>query len=203
LQVFEDVSGRDLTQFKRWYSQSGTPRLHVAETWADGRYTLMLRQETPPTPDQPQKAPLVIPVAYGLLGRDGTVLAEGLLEVETAEAEFTWELPERPVASLLRGFSAPVILDQPRSAADRAFLLAHDSDPFNRWEASRAQALETLAAMIADAGAAIDADHLAALAAAADDASLDPASRALILALPPVDEVIAYLAGAGQVPDPL
>ena len=147
LAVFEEASGRDLSHFKLWYSQSGTPRLSAREAWEEGRYRLTLRQETPPTPDQPVKAPLVIPVAYGLIGREGTVLAEGMLEFDAAEATFTWDLPERPVASLLRGFSAPVILDQPLDAADRAFLLAHDSDPFNRWEASRAQAMEVLADM--------------------------------------------------------
>ena len=203
LAVFEDVSGRDLSAFKRWYSQSGTPRLQAREAWEDGRYTLTLRQHTPPTPDQPEKAPLMIPVAYGLIGRDGATLAEGVLEFDTAEAAFTWDLPARPVASLLRGFSAPVILDQQLKAADRAFLLAHDTDPFNRWEASRAQAMEILAEMAERPDAAIDAGYLAALAAAAEDDAIDPASRALILTLPPVEEVIAHLAGAGQVPDPL
>ncbi len=203
LEVFEDASARDLTQFKRWYAQSGTPRLTAREDWVDGRYRLTLAQETPPTPDQPQKLPLVIPVAYGLIGRDGATLAEGLLEFDTAEATFTWDLPERPIASLLRGFSAPVILDQPLSADDRAVLLAHDRDPFNRWEASRVQATQILADLATAPGAGIDPGYPAGLTAAADDPGIDPAFRALVLGLPAVDEVIAHLAEAGQVPDPL
>ena len=82
LTVFEDASGRDLSQFKLWYSQAGTPRLRVAEHWDGARYRLDLAQETPPTPGQPAKAPLVIPVAYGLLDRGGQPVAEGVLELD-------------------------------------------------------------------------------------------------------------------------
>ena len=95
------ASGRDLAQFKLWYSQAGTPRLRVDERWEDGRYVLELAQETPPTPGQPEKAPLVVPVAYGLLDRAGGTLAEGVLELSEARQSFAWELPERPVPSLL------------------------------------------------------------------------------------------------------
>ncbi len=203
LKVFEDTSGRDLSRFARWYAQSGTPRLAARETWDAGRYSLTLTQVTPPTDDQPTKLPLVIPVAYGLIGRDGAALAEGLIELDEPEATLTWDLPERPVASLLRDFSAPVILDQPLTAADRAFLVAHDRDPFNRWEAGRTQAMAILARLAATPDAAIDPEYLAALAAAADDPAIDPAFKALVLALPSVDEVIADIADAGQTPDPL
>ena len=113
LKVFEDASGRDLTQFKRWYSQAGTPRLKASERWDGGRYTLELAQATPPTPGQPGKAPLVMPVAFGLLDAAGDALAEGVLELTEASQTFTWDLPARPVPSLLRGFSAPVILEPP------------------------------------------------------------------------------------------
>ena len=148
--MFEDASGRDLTQFKLWYSQAGTPRLKVKDDWDGARYRLELAQETPPTPGQPEKAPLVIPVAYGLLGPDGQAMAEGVLELDTAAQTFEWELPARPVPSLLRGFSAPVILERADDPAERVFLLAHDSDPFNKWEAGRTSALILLARMADD-----------------------------------------------------
>ena len=77
----------------------------------------------------------MIPVAYGLIGADGATLAEGVLELTEARQSFGWDLPARPVPSLLRGFSAPVILEREAPAAERAFLLAHDDDPFNKWEA--------------------------------------------------------------------
>ena len=198
LKVFEDASGRDLAQFKLWYSQAGTPRLRAQERWEDGRYVLELAQETPPTPGQPEKAPLVVPVAYGLLDRAGGTLAEGVLELSEARQSFAWELPERPVPSLLRGFSAPVILERQPTPAERAFLLAHDRDPFNKWEAGRAYALALVARLAADPSAAIDAEYLDALAAVADDPGLDPAFKALALALPSDDESIAHVADFGR-----
>jgi aminopeptidase N len=202
LAVFEDASGRDLSRFKRWYSQAGTPRLRAAERWEQGRYTLTLSQETPPTPGQPDKAPLVIPVAYGLIGPDGAELAEGVLELGEARQSFAWELPARPVPSLLRGFSAPALLERDAGAAERALLLAHDRDPFNRWEAGRAYAMALLARLAADDAAEADPEFLLAMAAVADDTALDPAFKALALGVPSVDEIIAHLAGAGLTPDP-
>lgn len=201
LKVFEDVSGRDLSQFRRWYEQAGTPRLRVREEWEDGRYTLTLAQETPPTPGQPEKLPLVIPVAYGLLAQDGRELASGLIEFTEAEQSFTFDLPERPVPSLLRGFSAPVILEREAAEGDHAVLLAHDSDPFNRWEAARDMALALLARMAEDE-TADDPAFLAGMRAVAEDAAADPAFAALTLSLPSEEEVIAHVAHAGRVPDP-
>ncbi|MBP7001980.1 aminopeptidase N [Amaricoccus sp.] len=203
LRVFEDASGRDLSQFLRWYRQAGTPRLSATERWEDGRYTLRLAQATPPTPGQAEKRPVPIPVAYGLIGADGTELAAGLIVLDTAEAEQAWDLPERPTPSLLRGFSAPVILERETTAAERARLIAHDADPFNRWEAGRAYALALLARAAAEPGAAPDAEFLAAMARLADDATLDPAYKALALGLPSQEDVIAHVAAAGAAPDPL
>ncbi len=203
LTVFEDATGRDLTQFKRWYSEAGTPRLHVAEDWADGRYTLTFRQENPPTPGQPEKAPKVIPIAVGLLNPNGDeVLPTTVLEMTGAEQSFTFDgLASRPVPSILRGFSAPVILDRTVSPEERAFLLAHDTDPFNKWEAGRALAKDLLSQMVTN-GAAPGPDWLEALARVAFDEALDPAFRALCLRLPGEDDMAATLAAAGHVPDP-
>jgi aminopeptidase N len=200
--VFEDASGRDLTQFKTWYSQAGTPRVRVTESFADGRYTLTLSQHTPPTPGQAEKVPLVIPVAYGLLDREGREVEAGLLELTETEQSFEWELPERPVPSLLREFSAPVILERETDAAERAFLLAHDTDPFNKWEAGRAHALDLIGRMSRDASATPEPEYLAALEAVAGNAGLDPAFKALALGLPSVEDVVSALAGRGETPDP-
>jgi aminopeptidase N len=202
LAAFETASGRDLSQFARWYSQAGTPRVSVEETWAAGRYTLRLAQATPPTPGQPRKLPLVVPVAFGLLAQDGRTLAEGLIELSEPEATLEWDLPERPVPSLLRGFSAPVILERATAPEERALLLAHDPDPFNRWEAGRAYALAILTRLAQTPGAEPDPQFLAAMTAVADDPGLDPAFRALALGLPSDNEVIAHMSGAGLTPDP-
>jgi aminopeptidase N len=206
LMVFEDATGRDLGRFKLWYEQAGTPRLFVSDVYEDGRYTLALRQETPPTPGQPEKRPLVVPVSFGLLGADGRKLAEGTLVLEEAEGTFAFDLPERPTPSLLRGFSAPVILRREgaalaREREDRAFLLAHDSDPFNRWEAARAAALDLIARMSEDA-AAQDPGLLGGLAAVAAGAGADPAFAALALTPPSEEEAIGHIADLGGVPDP-
>ncbi|MBA3326096.1 MAG: aminopeptidase N, partial [Rhodobacteraceae bacterium] len=184
LRVFEDVSGRDLGQFRLWYRQAGTPRVRAEADWRDGRYTLRLSQETPPTPGQPDKQPLMIPIAYGLLGQDGRTLATGMVELTEAETTLTWNLPERPTPSLLRGFSAPVIIERATDVEERAVLLAHDDDPFNRWEAGRAYALMLLTRMADSPAAEPDPEFLSAMAAVADDPRPDPAFKALALGLP-------------------
>ena len=205
-QCFEDACGRDLGQFARWWSQAGTPVVTVAEEWdaGAGRYTLTLRQSTPPTPGQTTKAALVIPVAVGLLGANGgDLLPEGtrVLELTGAEACFSFDgLPGRPVPSLLRGFSAPVRLERETTDAERAFLMAHDSDPFNRWEAGRAYAVDVALRMLA--GAAPDAAWLDALDALAGDESLDPAFRALALETPGEDELAREVFARGALADP-
>lgn len=203
LTVFEDTTGRDLAQFKRWYTEAGTPRVTVAEDWADGTYTLTLAQENPATPGQTQKGAKVIPVAVGLLNPNGDeVVPTTVLELTEAKQSFAFKgLASRPVASILRGFSAPVILERSVPASERAFLLAHDTDPFNRWEAGRSLAKDVLARMIVD-GAAPGADLLDGLARLAFDESLDPAFRALALRLPGEDDMAATLHAAGHVPDP-
>ena len=205
-QCFEDATGRDLSQFALWWSQAGTPVLTVEEDWdADARrFTLRLSQNTPPTPSQPDKRPLVIPVALGLLGPNGDdLLPEGtrveLLTESSATLLFD-RLPARPVASILRDFSAPVVLRHARPDADRAFLMAHDSDPFNRWEAGRAYATDALLRMVG--GAEPDAALIAAFGATAADEALDPAFRALALGLPGEDELAAEMAARSGHADP-
>ncbi|SEQ37831.1 aminopeptidase N [Thalassovita taeanensis] len=203
LKVFEDATGRDLGQFKRWYAQAGTPRLSVTDEFADGRYTLHFSQQTPPTPGQDQKDPRVIPIAVGLLNPNGDeVLPTTVLEMTQASQSFSFDgLATRPIPSILRNFSAPVILERATSNAERAFLLAHDTDPFNRWEAGRALARDGLIRMILE-GAAPDTAFLEALQAVARDDSLDPAFRALAMGLPSQDDLAQTLFDMGHTPDP-
>ena len=203
LRVFGDATGRDLSQFHRWYTQAGTPRVAVSDDWRDGTYTLTLTQTTPPTPGQPDKAPQVIPVAVGLLNPNGDeVVPTTVLELTEARQSFRFDgLAARPVPSILRGFSAPVILEHDQTDEERAFLLAHDTDPFNRWEAGRALAKQVLARMVTD-NAAPGPDWLAAMGRVLRDDSLDPAFRALTLRLPGEDDMAQTLHAAGIVPDP-
>ena len=159
LNAMEAESGRDLQQFSLWYSQAGTPQVAIRDTYdaEQGTYTLHCRQSVPATPDQPDKDPMHIPLAVGLIGPDGAPLAARLpeesagsartrvLELREQEQTFTFhDCAARPVPSLLRGYSAPVSLDYPYGDDDLAFLLAHDEDPFTRWEAGQQLALRVL-----------------------------------------------------------
>ncbi|OWU77950.1 aminopeptidase N [Marinibacterium profundimaris] len=203
LKVFEDTTGRDLTQFKRWYTQAGTPRVTVSEAWDDGTYTLTFRQETKPSAATPAPQPQVIPMALGLLNPNGDeVRPTEVLEITQAEQSFVFEdLASKPVPSLLRGFSAPVTLDRESTTEERAFLLAHDTDSFTRWEAGNALARQTLLDMAAK-GAAPEPAYLDGIQAVLRDASLDPAYRALMLALPTQSDLAGTLKDKGITPDP-
>ncbi|HEX6114759.1 MAG TPA: aminopeptidase N [Geminicoccaceae bacterium] len=201
--AMEAASGRDLRQFRRWYAQAGTPRLTVrGEHDPRARtFTLTVAQSTPPTPGQPDKEPLHIPLALGLLDPAGEPLAlrlegEGgqagttrVAELSDSEHRFTFaDVPERPVPSLLRGFSAPVILESDADDADRRFLMAHDPDPFVRWESGQSYALKLMLGLIAEhrAGRALTLDDgLAdAFARTLADPALDHAFVAQALMLP-------------------
>jgi aminopeptidase N len=203
LKVFEDSTGRDLSQFKLWYSQAGTPQLKVTDTWQDGVYTLNFTQTNPPTPGQPAKDPKVIPIKVGLLNPNGDeVVPTIMLEMTRAKQSFRFEgLASRPIPSILREFSAPVTLDRKVPPEERAFLLAHDTDPFNKWEAGSALAREVMAEM-ALKGVPPRPAWLDALAAVLFDESLDPAFRALCLRLPAEDDLAQSIHSMGRIPDP-
>ncbi len=203
LQAFQDATGRDLTQFKLWYSQSGTPRVKVSEDYRNGTYTLSLQQSVPPTPGQKTKKPMLIPVSYGFLGPKGSAIGEaGVLELTKETQTFEFALPDKPVLSILRGFSAPVIIERQIDNEDRAFLLAHDRDPFNKWEAGRAFGLSMLARLSRDNNIIPDPDYLLAMQTVLRDETLDPAFRALTLTLPTEEEIAQHIASEGRVPDP-
>ncbi|MGR3714667.1 MAG: aminopeptidase N [Shimia sp.] len=201
--VFEESTGRDLSQFKLWYAQSGTPKVTVREEYKDDVFTLHLSQSSAATPGQDSKAPQVIPVAVGLLNDNGDeVVPTQILELTEAEQAFSFTgHATRPVPSVLRGFSAPVTLEQNVDDARRAFLLAHDTDPFNRWEAGRMLARGSLMATIRD-GAAPNADYLDGLKSLLTDDTLDPAYRTLMLGQPSQSELAGLLHQAGETPDP-
>ncbi|MET3713639.1 aminopeptidase N [Sphingomonas trueperi] len=160
----EEAGGVDLGQFRRWYSQAGTPRVS-ANLVQDGATTrLALAQTVPPTPGQPVKEPMVLPLKIRLFGEKSgaPLIDEQLVLFDKPEQELRFEnLPERAVLSINRGFSAPVIVDANRSAADLAFLSAHDDDPFARYEAMQQLMLDTLVAAVTtgkgEHGALIDA----------------------------------------------
>ncbi|HOB44700.1 MAG TPA: aminopeptidase N [Zoogloea sp.] len=160
-----EANGADLDLFMRWYSQAGTPHLKAEGVFdaASRSYTLTLSQHTPPSAGQPDKLPLHIPVAVGLIGPDGTDLPlqlEGEAHpgdttrvLNLKEASRSWRftgLDAAPVPSILRGFSAPVILDIAEDDARLAFRMAHDSDPFNRWDASQRFMERVVLALAAD-----------------------------------------------------
>ncbi|CAI8781906.1 aminopeptidase N [Methylocaldum szegediense] len=160
VKCMEDANGVDLTQFRRWYSQAGTPEVHIAADYdaANRVLNLTVRQSCPPTPGQPVKAPFHIPLAIGLLAPDGTELPlqlEGetephgqttrVLDLKEPDQQFRFVgLPEKPVVSALRGFSAPVRLHMNRSDQELAFLFSHDPDPFNRWDAGQQLATQVI-----------------------------------------------------------
>ncbi len=191
-----------LTAFKRWYSQAGTPRVHAVGTYAEGSqtFTLELRQSCAPTPGQPVKDPFVIPVSVGLVGQDGTaipltlsnddpdapVMTTRTLVLNEPSERFVFTNVTQPVVpSLLRGFSAPVVLDIDLSDLQWLHLLAHDSDPFNQWEASQRLALGRLLGAIRQGGeVALDEAYLNALRAALRHPSLAPGFKELVLTLP-------------------
>ncbi|HYP71636.1 MAG TPA: aminopeptidase N [Variovorax sp.] len=198
---------RLLPQFKRWYGQAGTPRLAARGSYnAEERsYTLHFEQSCAPTPGQPEKLPFVIPVNVGLIGADGRELTATQTLVVTQAAEtFTFaDIDSEPVPSILRGFSAPVILDHDYSDAQLLTLLAHDTDPFNRWEAGQRLALRAAVAAIAappaeGAGMALGEDYVNAMRSLLRDPKLDAAFKELVLTLPSE----TYIAEQLEVVDP-
>ncbi|MDP3670903.1 MAG: aminopeptidase N [Telluria sp.] len=196
-----DANGRDLSQFERWYSQAGTPVV-TAETKYDAQartYELTLTQSCPPTPGQPHKLPLHIPVGVGLLGADGRDLpltvdgaVDGtsvVLELTEARQSFCFsEVSELPTPSILRNFSAPVVLEYPYTDAELLHLFSHDSDPVNRWEAGQRLAMERLLKLTGQIAAGgkleLDDTFLDALRKLLYDSTLDAAFREQALLLP-------------------
>ncbi|MDJ0685038.1 MAG: aminopeptidase N [Alphaproteobacteria bacterium] len=207
-----DANNRDLDQFKRWYSQAGTPVLRVAAEYDEPTHRLRLRfsQQTPATPNQPEKAPFYIPFRVGLIGQDGAEIplnspsnaidADGLAHLTEAEQEIIFTgVTSRPVLSLNRGFSAPVLVESDQSDADLAFAMTHDMDAFARWEAGQTLALRLISAVVdrllggeTDAEAMIAetaGGFITAMGAILTDPEADPAFKSAAMALPTEDYI--------------
>jgi aminopeptidase N len=215
-----DANGRDFAQFERWYSQAGTPRITVRTRYdaATKRFALTLTQgygEASEAARATQKGPLLIPFSVGLIGKSGADLPLKLdgekepqgttrvLEFKEQEQTFTFvDVAEEPLPSLLRNFSAPVVVDYDYTNEQLAFLLAHDSDPFNRWEAGQRLATRELLALAERASKgeelALDDQVVSAFAQVLDDKTLTPAFQELALMLPSE----GYLAEQMAVSDP-
>ena len=199
VQCFEDACGRDLSQFRLWYRQSGTPVIEAKGAYDAGArtYTLDLTQSLAPTPGQPDKKPLHIPVRIGLVGKSGArlpVTLEGdnapgsdsrVLELTEKSQRFTFvDVAEEPLLSLGQGFSAPAIFRSPLSPKDRAILMGKDGDAFNRWEAGQILAAD----LMLDGGS--QADYIAAIGDVLAEAEKDPAFAAQML-MPPTESELA------------
>jgi aminopeptidase N len=150
VRAMEEASGEDLSHFRLWYEQAGTPRVRAALIRENGAARLRLEQTVPPTPGQPVKKPMPIPLRVALFGEGGSKFEERLVLLDKAQDEAMFGAAgDALVLSINRGFSAPVIVEAERSAADLAFLSAHDDDPFARYEAMQQLMLDTLLAAIA------------------------------------------------------
>ncbi len=201
IKVFEDASGRDLSQFALWYNQAGTPNLTVSSTYnpAAREFTLEIEQSVPPTPSESRKRLMHIPLAFGLIGVggraveysgvEGASVENGVIHVRKRRHMVRFSgVAERPAVSLNRGFSAPVTLSVEQKADDQFFLARHDSDAFSRWQAFNTLLTDALIAafrQILGGKQPVFAQRLTELAGSiAGDETLEPAYRALALALP-------------------
>jgi aminopeptidase N len=203
VKAMEDANGQDLTQFRRWYSQAGTPVVTATTEYLaeQKQFALTLKQNTAPTPGQPNKLPLHIPVAIGLLGangkdialtlQDGTRLDAHQAVIELTEAEQTFiftGVDAKPVVSLFRGFSAPIKLTFQQSREELAFLMSNDRDGFNRWNASQRLTISVISDLMlafkSNAQGSVDHALIDSFRSLLTDESLDKAMVAKMLELP-------------------
>lgn len=195
-QCMQDASGLDLSQFKLWYSQAGTPEIKASSNYNEKSktFTLTLEQNIPDTAGQTNKKPMHIPVAVGLVGPNGDDLIETqVLNLTDKKQEFKFEnIGSKPVPSILRNFSAPVKLTTDLTEDDLAFLMVHDSDGFNRWEAGQALAMRLINKMLATKSTDVPVDYIKNFGALIDKAALPDSDKALMaqaLSLPSISEI--------------
>ncbi len=194
IDAMTDASGKNLSLFRRWYSQSGTPTLHVTKNFQDGIFELTIHQKIPPTPGQSKKEPMEMPIEVGLIGPDGKDIVSKVLILSQEKQSWTFEgLKTTPVISINRSFTSPVKIDDRETDSDRSFRMAHDKDAFNRWEAGQAFAQDILIKMVeeleANRAPQIPSDFLAAWEQILKDPNIDPAFRSLLMTLPSVETV--------------
>ncbi len=198
IKCMEDGSGMDLTQFRLWYEQSGTPEVGFEGNYNENSksYNLKLKQS--------HKKPMYIPISIGLLNGNGDDIIETqILHLKESEQEFTIEnVPSKPVPSILRGFSAPVTLKSNLTAQDYAFLMVHDSDGFNRWEAGQNYALQVINDLLNGKTTQTPDEFIAAYGALLDEAlqeDSDKSALARMLTLP----LVAYIGQGHKEADPV
>jgi aminopeptidase N len=198
-----DANKIDLKHFLLWYSQAGTPVLTVKSAYNEKKKTfaLEIRQKTKPTPGQPKKLPLHIPFAMGLLDEKGRdLIGTKVLSLHKEREKFVFKnIKSKPVPSLLRNFSAPVILNYATTDAELLFLMAHDTDAFNRWEAGQKLFMKYILKQPKKLPPAM----VDALRQVLCDAKLDEATKAISLSIPTEAEVGLALKGKGQLIDPV
>lgn len=199
VKAIEDASGEDLSQFRRWYSDAGTPSISVNEKFdSAGGYALTLAQSTKPTPGQDSKPPRDIPVSFALVGsRSGAVLEEGMIRLKEASATRKFgPFRERPIASILRGYSAPATTERSLSLDDRLAIARSESDLFSRWSATEALwrdiSLAFAGALEMTAPEAALARFAKALGASLESARHDPAFAAELLKTPSEAELAQH-----------
>jgi aminopeptidase N len=209
--AMEDANGADLSQFKLWYSQAGTPEIEVdgKYDWTTGSYDLTVAQSCPPTPGQPDKKDMHIPFAVGLLDAQGQAIplrmdgaptaTTQVLPVKQKRQTFRFiNVPAPKAISLNRDFSAPVMVKAKQSAEELAFLMAHDTDAFARWEAGQTYAIELIlrnvAALQAGKPISFDPAFVASLGAVLRDNSIDKEFAAQVLSLPGSEELANHMA---------
>ena len=184
VKAMEDASGSDLTKFRRWYEQAGTPKLKTDLRHDGTTTTLTLSQVVPETPGQPVKQPMPLPLRLALFDESGTKREEQLFVLDEARAELRFDgFDTAPILSINRNFSAPITVEADRSAVDLAFLSGHDDDPFGRYEAMQQLMLDTLVAAVSTG----KSDHKAVVDAVGNtlaDPALDPAFVAEAVLLP-------------------
>ncbi|MEL7285630.1 MAG: aminopeptidase N, partial [Pseudomonadota bacterium] len=189
---FEDASGEDLTKFRQWYAQPGTPTLTATEIWDEdsGALTVMLRQSNPKTPGNETPEPLPMPLQVAAFAPDGTKL-EALTVLLDGE-ETIWTVngqEERPLVSLNRGFSAPIRVDHQISDAQRLAVARVEDDPFNQWDALQALVKKDILALAYEQKSEPDEEIIDAIVSAVRKSSDDPAFAALLTRLPDVGEL--------------
>ena len=208
IKAIEDGAGVDLTRFRRWYSQAGTPRVAVSQAVNGDTLSLTLKQIVPVTPGQPDKLPMPIPLRVAVHSRGGALGAEQL--VVLTEAEQSFDLPlagSDPVVSINRGFTAPVVIDRALAREDLVFLAAHDDDAFARSEALQELAVGHLigaasGGQSADEQAAGEAAIIGAFRSSLADNALDDAMRGELLVLPSETYLFEVMATGERKADP-
>jgi aminopeptidase N len=202
IKVFEDACEIDLKQFKLWYTQSGTPKVSVKESYNDGILKLTFTQDLNPSKNRKDKLPQVIPIRTGFIGSNGKeILPEVVLNLYKKTQTFHFKASHKPVISILRGFSAPVILDRKIDIINQTFLFKNDTDTFNKWESGRNISIELLISDI-NGQPFNSAPYLEILSNLIDDESLDPAYRSLLFTLPSQETIAQTIFDNGGIPDP-